>query len=58
MPFVQPIGFKTSRPGEIETLVKDWREKTAGRRTAQQGTLSQDRDRPDAYVQIVQFPPL
>jgi hypothetical protein len=56
MSFIQLIEFKTGRLDEIESLVSDWREKTADRRTAQLGTLTQDRDRPDTYVQIVQFP--
>jgi quinol monooxygenase YgiN len=56
MPFVQIIEFTTTRPDEIEALTKEWEAKTEGRRTAQRGTLTQDRDRPDTYVQIVEFP--
>jgi quinol monooxygenase YgiN len=56
MPFVQIIELKTSRPDEVEALVAEWREKTAGKRTAQRGTMTSDRDRPDTYVQIVEFP--
>ena len=56
MPFIQIIEFRTTRPDEVEALVEKWKAQTAGRRTAQRGTFTQDRDRPDVYVQIVQFP--
>jgi hypothetical protein len=56
MPFVQIIELTTSRPDEVETLVGEWREKTEGRRTAQRGTFTSDRDRPDTYLQVVEFP--
>lgn len=54
MPFIQIIEFTTSRPDEVEALVDEWRAKTRGRRTAQRGTFTQDRDRRDVYVQIVE----
>jgi hypothetical protein len=56
MPFVQIIELTTSRPDEVEALVEEWRDKTVGRRTAQRGTFTSDRDRPDTYLQIVEFP--
>ena len=56
MAFVQIIEFTTTRPDEVEALVSEWRTKTAGRRTAQRGTFTQDRERPNTYVQIVEFP--
>jgi len=56
MAFVQIIEFTTTRPHEVEALVSEWRTKTAGRRTAQRGTFTQDRERPTTYVQIVEFP--
>jgi hypothetical protein len=56
MPFVQIIELKTSRPDEVEALVADWRDKTAGKRTAQRGMFTADRDRAGTYVQIVEFP--
>jgi hypothetical protein len=55
MAFVQIIEFTTTRPDEVEALVGEWRDKTSGRRTAQRGTFTQDRDRPNSYVQIVEF---
>ncbi|HEX3461825.1 MAG TPA: hypothetical protein VHT49_13045 [Acidimicrobiales bacterium] len=56
MAFVQIIEMTTTRPDEIEALVADWRAKTAGSRTAQRGTFTQDRDQPNTYLQIVEFP--
>jgi quinol monooxygenase YgiN len=56
MPFIQIIEFDTTRPDEVEALVDEWRAKTTGKRTAQRGTFTSDRDRPGRYVQIVEFP--
>lgn len=56
MPFIQIIEFKTTRPDEVEALVKEWQAQTMGRRTAQRATFTQDRDQPDTYIQIVEFP--
>ena len=56
MAFVQIIEIATTRPDEVEALVSEWREKTEGTRKAQRGTFTKDRDRPDTYVQIVEFP--
>jgi hypothetical protein len=56
MAFIQVIEVMTTRPDEVEALVSEWRAQTAGRRTAQRGTFTKDRDRPNVYVQIVEFP--
>jgi hypothetical protein len=56
MSFVQIIEFTTSRPLEVEALFDEWRARTAGRRIARRGTFTKDRDRPDTYVHIVEFP--
>jgi hypothetical protein len=56
MAFIQVIELVTMRPDEVEALVNEWRTKTAGRRTAHRGTFTQDRERPNTYVQIVEFP--
>jgi hypothetical protein len=45
-----------SWPDEVEALVDEWRTKTAGRRTAQRGTFTKDRERPNTFIQIVEFP--
>ena len=56
MAFIQVIELVTTRPDEVEVLVGEWRTQTAGRRTAQRGTFTRDRDQPNTYVQIVEFP--
>jgi hypothetical protein len=56
MSFIQIIEFTTTRPDEVEKLVKEWRALTAGRRTAQRGTFTRDLDQRNTYVQIVEFP--
>lgn len=55
MAFIQIIEIETSRPDEVEALVGEWRAQTAGKRTAQRGTFTRDRDRAKTYVQIVEF---
>ena len=56
MGFIQIIEIETTRPDEVEALVSEWRAQTEGRRTAQRGTFTRDRDQPNTYVQIVEFP--
>jgi len=56
MTFIQIIEVITTRPEEIQELVEDWSAKTEGRRTAYRSTLTADRDRPNTYVRIVEFP--
>jgi hypothetical protein len=56
MGFIQIIEIETTRPDEVEALTSEWRAQTEGRRTAQRGTFTKDRDRPNTYVQIVEFP--
>jgi len=56
MPFIQVIELTTSRPDDVEALIREWQVQTSGRRTAQGGTFTSDRDRPGVYVQIVEFP--
>ena len=56
MSFIQIIEFTTTRLGDVEELMEEWVAKTEGKRKAHRGTLTADRDRPDTYVQIVEFP--
>jgi quinol monooxygenase YgiN len=56
MAFIQIIEITTTRLDEVEDLLDGWRAQTQGRRTAQRGTLTKDRDKPDTYVQIIEFP--
>jgi hypothetical protein len=56
MAFIQIIEVTTTHPDEIQQLVEEWSAKTEGKRTVNRSTLTADRDRPDTYVQIVEFP--
>jgi hypothetical protein len=56
MTFIQIIEVITTRPEEIEKLVEQWSADTEGRRTAYRSTLTADRDRPNTYVRVVEFP--
>ena len=56
MSFVQIIEITTSRLDEVEALMEEWIAKTEGKRSASRSVLTKDRDRPDTYVQVVEFP--
>lgn len=56
MGFVQVIEMTTTRVPEIEKLTDEWMAATTGRRSAQRSLLTRDRERPDTYVQVVEFP--
>jgi hypothetical protein len=56
MEFIQIIEFTTTRFDEVEALMNEWVTKTEGKRKARRGTITTDRDRPNTYVQIVEFP--
>lgn len=56
MHFVQIIEVTTTRVEEIDGIMDEWVTKTQGKRKTQRSTLTADRDRPNTYVQIVEFP--
>ena len=56
MTFVQIIEMTTTKAPEIEELVDGWMAATEGRRSASRSLLTKDRERPDTYVQVVEFP--
>ena len=56
MEFIQIIEFSTTRLDEIQALVDEWRAATGGRSQARHSTLTEDRDRPGTYLQLVRFP--
>lgn len=56
MKFIQIIEFTTSRADELDAMLDEWLEKTQGKRTATRGVKARDRDRPNTYVQIIEFP--
>jgi hypothetical protein len=54
--FVQVIEFQTSRIDEFNALVDEWLDLSKDWRTATRSLRTKDRDRPNTYVQIVEFP--
>ena len=56
MTFIQVIDYETDRGEEIEALLEEWRTATEGRRSTALSVTSRDRDRPDHYLTIVEFP--
>ena len=56
MAFIQIIEATTSRIGEVESLMDEWVKRTEGKRKAQRAVLSEDREHPNTFVQIVEFP--
>ena len=56
VPFVQLIEFQTDQIDEFKAMVDEWLTASAEWRTADRAILTQDRDRPGTYVQIVEFP--
>jgi quinol monooxygenase YgiN len=56
VPFIQIIEFRTSQLAEVESVMDEWVIATEGRRSAGRSNLTADKDQPDTYVQIVEFP--
>ena len=56
MAFIQLIEITTTRLEDIEAIMQQWLAATEGKRRAYRSTLTKDRDRPDTYIQIVEFP--
>ncbi|MFQ6028796.1 MAG: hypothetical protein ACE5Q6_15035 [Dehalococcoidia bacterium] len=56
MAFVQIMEFTTSRLDEAQALFDQWMIATQGKRTAERLTLTSDRDAPNTYIEIVEFP--
>lgn len=56
MTFIQVIDYTTDRGEEIERVLDEWRAATEGRRSTASAISCRDRDRPDHYLTIVEFP--
>lgn len=56
MPFVQLIEFQTGRIDEFDAALDEWLTESEGWRAPTRSVRTKDRDRPDTYVQIVEFP--
>jgi hypothetical protein len=53
--FIQIIEFHTTKIDEMRALGDEWRERTDGGGNLVRGTIVQDRDRPNTYLNIVEF---
>src|SRR5918999_5161818 len=56
MAFIQLIEYTTSRIDEANRLFDQWLTETQGKRTTHRIVLTSDRDRPNTYIEIVEFP--
>jgi len=56
MKFVQIVEFQTTRLDEVLALDQKWRDATMGKRTATAMTIAKDRDKPDTYLMLIEFP--
>jgi quinol monooxygenase YgiN len=56
MGFVQIIEMTTTEIEQIRKLDDEWEAATEGKRTATRALITKDRDRPDTYLIIVEFP--
>ncbi|MCJ8503466.1 hypothetical protein MRU69_01115 [Kocuria flava] len=55
MAFVQLIEYTTSKPEEVERVVREWEQSSQGKRTARRVLLARDRNDPTRYREIVTF---
>jgi hypothetical protein len=56
MKFVQILEFKTTNLDAMLELDAKWRTATEGKRTATSVVKTLDRDRPETYLWIIEFP--
>ena len=54
--FVQIIEYSTSKPDEAQAILDKFLAATEGTRGVGRGMTTKDRDRPNTYVQVVEFP--
>jgi len=56
MKFIQIIEYTTTKPDEAQAVLDEYLAATEGKRPEAHGTVTRDRDKPNTYVQIVEFP--
>jgi hypothetical protein len=54
--FIQIIEMTTTKAPGLQELMDGWMAAAEGRRSASRSLLTEDRERPDTYVQVVEFP--
>jgi len=56
MTFVQIIDYETTSASEMNALMDEWLANTEGKRTTSASVLMHDRENPQHYVEMVEFP--
>jgi hypothetical protein len=56
MTFVQIVDFETSRYEELQRVIDSWLEKSQGNRTAVRSVTGRDRENPQHFMTLVEFP--
>jgi quinol monooxygenase YgiN len=56
MKFIQIIEYTTTKPEEAQAALDEFLAATAGKRANSSGTVCRDRDKPNTYVNIIEFP--
>ncbi len=56
MKFIQIIEYTTTKPDEVQAVLDEYLAATEGKRAEARGTVAKDRDRPNVYYNIVEFP--
>lgn len=54
--FVQIIEYTTTKYDEMEKLTDEWLAATEGKRTAGRAVSTSDREKPNTYVDFIEFP--
>jgi hypothetical protein len=55
MGFVQIIEYRTGDPDGVRKVDEEWKQATAGKRTARRQIVTRDRNDPDRYLALVFF---
>jgi quinol monooxygenase YgiN len=56
MKFIQIIEYTTSKPEEAQKALDTYLAASEGKRSNSRGTTASDRDNPNVYVNVVEFP--
>jgi hypothetical protein len=54
--FVQIIEYQTTKRDAMDKLTDEWLAATEGKRSTGRAVSTKDRDKPNAYVDIIEFP--
>jgi hypothetical protein len=54
--FLQVIEYRTTQPDRMQMIIDDWAAAIGADRTTRWYLTTTDRDQPDTYLQLVEFP--